>query len=171
MELDLVLYPDPVLTTRTHDIAEIDDSVRELADSMLKLMEREFGIGLAAPQVGHSVRLLVVACKDEGIEPQALINPRIVSKKGECVIVEGCLSFPGIHAPVKRAEEIKVVAQDLEGKEIEIETGGLFARVLQHEMDHLDGLVFIQHFSPVQRIKWRSALKDLEARYKRSTGK
>ena len=165
MELEIVLHPNPILTRKSKPIDVVDDSVRELAEAMLELMDVEYGIGLAAPQVGISKRLIVVGFPDEDIPPQALINPKVVIKRGVCVLEEGCLSFPGIHAPVKRPEEIKVIAKNLEGEDVEIEATGIFARVLQHEIDHLNGIVFIQYLSPVQRIKWRRTLKDLEEKY------
>ena len=170
MKLKLVLYPDPILRKGCEPVEKVTDDIRELAESMLEFMRAENGIGLAAPQVGKSVSLLVIAYEEEGIEPTALINPRITARSGSVEMNEGCLSFPNIFAKLTRPEFVTIKALNLEGENVTIEAEGLFARVLQHEIDHLSGVVFIDHFSPVQKIKWRGALKDLERLYKVGRG-
>ncbi len=166
-ELSLVLYPDPVLRRKTPTVTVFDGKLRSLAEAMFEIMAAERGIGLAAPQVGRSVRLLVAAFEEEGVPPTALVNPKVVSSSGSVVMTEGCLSFPGIFAELRRAESIRVEAQDLNGEKISIEADGLYARVLLHEMDHLDGRLFIDLFSHAQRIRTRPALRELEKAWER----
>ena len=126
-------------------------------------------LGLAATQVGKSVRLIVIACKDEGIEPQALINPEIISKDGQAVMIEGCLSFPGIHAPVKRAESVKVKAQNLDGEEIEIDADGLSCSFASARDRSLEWNRFHSAFltGPEDKME-KGQLRTLEAKYKDS---
>ncbi len=168
MELKLAIYPEPVLRIKAMPIAEVTPEIRELALAMLKYMAAEEGIGLAAPQVGKSLRLLVIGHDEAGIPEQVLVNPRLISSSGMVPMTEGCLSFPGIFATLNRAERIVVEALDLNGEKVTIEADGLLARVILHEMDHLDGRVFIDLFSPAQRIKWHGALKELERNYRPS---
>ncbi|HEV8473999.1 MAG TPA: peptide deformylase, partial [Methylomirabilota bacterium] len=119
---------------------EITPEIRRIASDMIETMYDEVGIGLAAPQVGISLRLMVVG-DEKTPEAHALVNPVIAEQGGEVTSEEGCLSLPGIFAPVTRAEWVKLEAQDLEGKPVSIRASGLAARVYQHEMDHLDGVL------------------------------
>ena len=121
-------------------------------------MYREVGVGLAAPQVGISLRLMVVD-DEKGRGPRALVNPEIVDQGGRVVAEEGCLSIPGIFAPVARAEWVRLEAQDEEGQPVTVETKGLYARVIQHEMDHLDGVLFIDRLDAVRRDRVKRAIK------------
>ncbi len=161
-DLKLVFYPDPRLRIKAEPIAVIDDDVRQLAEGMLQYMKLENGVGLAAPQVGISLRLFVMSYEDEGIPPTALINPRIASSSGTILMTEGCLSFPGLFATLKRPENVVVEALDIHGAPYKIEAGGVLARVIQHEFDHLDGRLFIDLFSPAQKIRYKPILKELE---------
>ena len=143
-------YGDPVLRRRAEAVGEVTPEIRAVARDMIDTMYHEVGIGLAAPQVGISLRLMVVD-EEEGRGPRALINPEIVDRAGRVVAEEGCLSIPGVFAPVARAEWVRLRAQDEDRQPVEIEARGLFARVIQHEMDHLDGILFIDRLDPVQR--------------------
>lgn len=153
-------WPDTVLSTPTERVAEITPSTQKLVKDMLETMYDGDGIGLAAPQIGVSLRVFVmdVAPSDEqGKNPIAFINPDIVEREGEIFYDEGCLSFPGLNVEVKRSAKVKVRALDVEGEAFEIETEGLPAICMQHEIDHLDGVVFIDRVSGLKR---RLALRE-----------
>ncbi|AZR72966.1 peptide deformylase [Anoxybacter fermentans] len=141
----MAIYPirkigDPVLRTKAKEVKEITNKTRKLIDSMFETMYDAPGIGLAAPQIGISKRIIVIDLDDN---PIALINPVIVEKQGSQVGEEGCLSIPGERALVERYQFVKVRGLDINGREIEIESEDLLARALQHEIDHLDGILFI----------------------------
>jgi peptide deformylase len=145
-KLQLKYFPDDVLATKTKKISRFDSAVRKLAQDMLDTMYESNGVGLAAPQVGVSKRLMVIdiSGEDEPNKPIVFINPQIVEKSGELVGLEGCLSFPGVFFEVKRANRVVVKFQNLSGKEQKLEAeGNLLCRAIQHEVDHLDGEVFI----------------------------
>jgi len=141
-ELPIITYPHPILLKKSKRIKDaLRPEIRELILDMLETMENNNGIGLAAPQVGKSVKLCVI--KLDG-KTHILINPEIISKSWRKIIAEeGCLSFPGQYIPVKRSRSVKVVAQDRNGKAITIAAEGLFSRALLHEIDHLDGILYI----------------------------
>src|SRR5262245_7039769 len=139
--LEVRLYGDPLLRRRAEPVETVTPDLDALIDDMIETMYDEVGIGLAAPQVGFGFRLLVV---DEGKGvARAYLNPVIVEQSGQAVAEEGCLSLPGIFADVARAEMVVVEARDREGAPIRRRASGLLARVLQHEIDHLDGVLFI----------------------------
>lgn len=165
-ELAIVKYPDPVLRKRADVIERVDEGVRKLAQDMLQVMHEEKGVGLAANQVAHPRQLLVVSIGGEHVHEVVLINPRPVRGEGEFDSVEGCLSLPGIEAQVPRYQKVTVRGYDLSGKEVEIEAEDLLARVLQHELDHLDGILIIDKMSPAARIACRDALRQLEQGYR-----
>jgi len=142
---EVVKYPDPALRTRAKNVSKVDPSVKKLAEDMIAAMRETNGLGLAANQVGVLQRIFVY---DDGTGPGVLINPKIVSAKGEQLGVEGCLSVPGLQGEVKRAEEIVVKGTDLSGKSVKIKVQGLLARVFQHEVDHLNGTLFIDRAEP-----------------------
>lgn len=147
-------YGDPVLVRPAKPVGEIDDDLRRLIPVMFRTMYAEPGIGLAAPQVGVSLRLMVVDVAPEGqSRPMVLINPRIEQKKGRIRSEEGCLSFPGIQITVPRAAWVRVAAVDEKGTPVAVEAEGLLSRCLQHEMDHLDGIVMIDHLPLPKRLK------------------
>ncbi len=150
----LVILPDPVLRIRSSEVERFDEGLRRFADDMLETMYDAPGIGLAAIQVGEPRRLLVidVAGKDEEPQPQIFINPEIMRKSDTFSIYEeGCLSIPDYYADVERPANVTVVYQDLTGEKHEIEADGLLATCLQHEIDHLDGVLFIDHISKLKR--------------------
>ncbi|OPZ63900.1 MAG: Peptide deformylase [Firmicutes bacterium ADurb.Bin506] len=131
---------DPVLRMKAKPVTQIDDTMRKLASDMLETMYAAPGVGLAAPQVGELVRLVVI---DVGDGPEVLFNPEIVSFTGEAVDVEGCLSIPGMQGMVKRAAHVVVTADDRYGRKIRLAGGGMLAKALQHEIDHLDGILYV----------------------------
>lgn len=143
-------YGDPALRRRASEVGEITPEIRKLVDDMVETMYDEVGIGLAAPQVGVSLRLIVIA-DDASRQVRALVNPVIVDRDGERTAEEGCLSIPGIFAPVSRAVRVRVEARDLDGAPVMLEGRELLARVFQHEIDHLDGVLFVDHLSPMKR--------------------
>ena len=151
-------YGDPILRRRAGPVREITPEIRRIVTDMIETMYDEVGIGLAAPQVGISLRLMVVG-DEKTPEANALVNPVIAEQGGEVTSEEGCLSLPGIFAPVTRAEWVKLEAQDLEGKPVSIRASGLAARVYQHEMDHLDGVLFIDRLDPVTRDRIKRRIK------------
>jgi len=167
--LKLVLYPDPVLKKRAVEIAEIDDGVRDRAAQMLELMYDEAGVGLAAPQVGWSVRLFVMNAESE--QPpegeRVFINPSIVASSDEDdVDEEGCLSIPDVRGKVRRRKSIVVSGRGLDGEVVEQELTDLPARVFQHELDHLDGILFVRHLSATEKLFCKKVLRRLEKEYK-----
>jgi len=170
-QLDIRIYPDPVLTTPARPVVEFDDALRTLVDDMAETMYADAGIGLAAPQVGVSLRLLVMDVSDpetqKGTGLLAFINPEIVESSGRIVWEEGCLSFPGLTVDVERAHAVRVHAQDVHGKIFSTEANGLPAVCLQHEMDHLDGRVILDRLSRLKRhralVKWRRLRAEHEA--------
>ena len=153
--LQLRYYGDPVLRKRAEPVAEITEAERQLAEQMLEtLYATGNGIGLAATQVGVLKRLIIVDIgeeDDEEYEPLVLFNPELLSSDGEIVAEEGCLSIPDVTADVKRPESIVVEGVNLQREAIRIETDGLLARVLQHEIDHLNGVLFIDRISGLKR--------------------
>ncbi len=149
----IVKYPDPRLQEPGDRVEQFDDDLRELAQDMVVTMRAEAGIGLAAPQVGESVQLTVVDVSG-GTDPQQLlnlVNPTVESEEGEIRDEEGCLSFPELILVVPRPAQVVVVAQDLDGNPIKIEAEGLLARCLHHEIDHLNGVLFIDRVSPLKQ--------------------
>ena len=157
----IVLYPDPILLTPTERVLRIDDEVASLVRDMVDTMHAAPGIGLAANQVGVSKRVCVVDLsvgeKDEDLH--VFINPRIVEVSGSEVAEEGCLSFPDVHLDIERPFLSTVEAQDLSGKIFTISGRGLLARVMQHEIEHLEGRVFLQHLSPLKRELMKRQIK------------
>jgi peptide deformylase len=151
-------YGDPVLRRRAAPIEQVTPDIRRLADDMVDTMYDEVGIGLAAPQVGTSIRLMVVG-DEEGRGAQVLLNPAITAQGGSVTAEEGCLSLPGVFAQVTRSKWVTLEAQDLEGRPIAITARGLRARVFQHEIDHLDGVLFIDRLEPVVRDRIKRRIK------------
>lgn len=153
--LEVLQYPDPRLRRRAEPIEKVTDELRQLAADLLETMYDEPGIGLAAPQVGHAIRLVVLDTDwtDEDAErsPLVLVNPEIVSREGKITWTEGCLSVPDFTADVERAERVVLRASDLEGAPLELAASGLRAVCFQHEVDHLDGMLFIDRISRLKR--------------------
>ena len=156
--LKVLKYGDPGLRRRASPVGEVTPEIRAVIADMTETMYDEVGIGLAAPQVGISLRLIVIA-DEEGRGVQALLNPAIVDRGGEVTGEEGCLSIPGVFAPVTRAAWVKVEARSVDGKPLAISARGLRARVLQHEIDHLDGVLFIDRVEPMLRDRIKRKIK------------
>jgi peptide deformylase len=148
--LEIVKYGEPVLVQKAQDVKEFDRKLETLVADMHDALKRDRGIGLAAPQVGVSKRLFIVSLDDEPL--RIFINPRIVaSSKETCEYEEGCLSFPGLYFGVVRPSAVDIEALDMQGKPFKLSADGLLARVIQHEYDHLDGILFIDRVSPAKR--------------------
>jgi peptide deformylase len=152
MVLDVVIYPDGRLETECTPIEEVTESIQQLAKDMIETMYVHDGIGLAANQVGHMIRMLIVDISDERNSPLTLINPKIVSATGKISIKEGCLSFPDQEVEVIRSSEVLVEALSIDDMPVRIKAQGLAAIVLQHEMDHLDG-VTMEARAAMQEVK------------------
>jgi len=142
---------DPVLREMCREVGAVDDDLRALVDDLLETMYAEDGIGLAASQIGVPMRVFVYDVRDDEIEPGVLVNPRIVEATGKQKEVEGCLSIPGLDEVVERSGDVVVEGLDREGEPVRIEATGLLSRCLQHEIDHLDGVLFIDRVSPLKR--------------------
>jgi peptide deformylase len=165
MVRDIVIWPDPILKKPAAPVARVDDDVRRLLDDMAETMYAADGVGLAAPQLGVSKRLVVIdtSPRQEGQKLLHLVNPEIVKTEGETTYTEGCLSVPGEAEEVERAAKVWVRALDRDGKAIEIEGEGLLGIALQHEIDHLDGILFVDHLSSLKRDLIRKRMKKLKA--------
>lgn len=164
MKLDIVLWPDPVLLAGTEVITEVDDDLRAVVAEMRRVLFEERGVGLAAPQVGIARRLMLVCPTGQPGDEFVVINPEIVATEGEELGEEGCLSFPGIYGQVPRAVDIRVRYQDLDLREREMTLDGWVARIFQHELDHLDGKVFVDRMTPESRERIEDALVALRER-------
>lgn len=160
--LPVLHYPDPRLRQQALPVAAIDDRVHTLARDMLETMYAEGGIGLAATQVGVRQRLVVMDLSEQRDEPLVLVNPEVLATAGTEEMQEGCLSVPGFYDTVRRAESIRFRYQNLEGEVIEGDTDGLFAVCFQHELDHLDGKLFIDYLSPLKRQRIKKKLEKQE---------
>lgn len=150
---EIVKYPEPILQRPTEKVTEFDEELRTLAADMFESMYKAIGIGLAAPQVGVGKRITVIDLSNQKNPKDkiVLVNPEILHKEGKQVEEEGCLSLPEIRDKVSRAAKVRVKAQDLEGKWFEMEGEELLARALQHEIDHLDGILFPWRVSALKR--------------------
>ena len=163
-KLKILEFPDPRLRTKATPVDVVDDELRRLIDDMFETMYEAPGIGLAATQVDVHKRLLVADVSPDKSEPHVLINPEIIEKDGVTVTDEGCLSVPGYYEEVERAEHIRVRFLDRNGDTQEMEAEGLLAVCIQHEMDHLDGKLFVDYLSETKRQRIRKKLEK-ERRY------
>jgi peptide deformylase len=167
-KLVILEYPDPRLRTKAAPVAAVDDAVRQLADDLLETMYAAKGVGLAASQVDVHKRLLVLDVSEARNQPMVLINPQILSAEGRAPGEEGCLSLPGIYDKLERAARIRVRAQGRDGEPFEIDAEGVLAVCIQHEMDHLEGKLFVDYLSELKRQLIRRRLQ--KERRQRSTG-
>lgn len=151
MRLDIVHWPDPVLLRPAKALEGVDDETRDVVEQMARIMHGLRGVGLAAPQVGLGRRLMLVCPTGDPGDETVVVNPEILSREGAAEMEEGCLSFPGIHEEIERAERVKVKALDRHGQPFELEADGLLAIAIQHENDHLDGKLMIDHLSILRR--------------------
>ena len=148
--LNILTYGESILTEKANEITEFDQSLKRLIEEMHEAMQRDHGIGLAAPQVGIPKRLFIIDIDDEPL--RVFINPHIVASSQETTeLEEGCLSFPGLYFTVVRPLAVDIEAVDMHGKPFRISADGLLARVIQHEYDHLDGILFVDRVSPSKR--------------------
>lgn len=157
--LDILIFPDARLRRVAEPVKQVDDSTRQLIDDMLETMYAAPGIGLAAIQVNVPKRVIVIDVSEDRSNPLCLINPEILAREGEEEMEEGCLSVPGFAETVKRAERVRVQALNPDGERIELETDGLLAVCIQHEIDHLDGRLFVDHISSLKRQRIRKRLE------------
>lgn len=142
--------PEPVLKQKSKRVKSIDGSIRKLAADMIETMHADSGVGLAAPQVGVPLRVIVIGMPDE--EDFVLVNPQVVRRVGERLVTEGCLSVPGYFGEIKRAQRVTVKGRDLMGKEIRIKAEELLAQALEHEIDHLNGVLYIDHLESQDKL-------------------
>lgn len=169
--MDIVTYPHPALRWKSQPIREINDELRQVVREMFRLMYEARGIGLAANQVALPWRVFVInltADAAETEEEHVFINPEIIKRKGSAEDEEGCLSLPKLYGQVRRAEEIVVEAYDLEGEGFQMTLDGLGARCIQHETDHLDGVLFTDRMSDIARREIEPQLSDFEVQFRRN---
>lgn len=157
-KLTILEYPDPRLRTRATAVATVDDGIRRLIDDMLETMYAAPGVGLAATQVNVHQRVLVLDVSESQDTPRVYINPEIIASTGSETCEEGCLSVPGIYAPVNRGEKIRVRALDRSGDPFELDAEGLLSICIQHEIDHLDGKVFVDYLSRLKQDRIKKKL-------------
>lgn len=157
--LPILHFPDPRLRQRARPVVQFDAGLSRLVDDMFETMYAAPGIGLAATQVNVQLRLVVIDVSDEKTEPRVFVNPEILETRGEEEMDEGCLSVPGFYETVRRADWIRVRAQDRHGEPFELETDGLLAVCIQHEIDHLDGKLFVDYLSSLKRDRIRRKLE------------
>jgi len=158
-QLEILHFPDPRLRTRAQPVEAVDDEIKQLVTDMFETMYAAPGIGLAATQVNVHQRLLILDISEKKDQPMCFINPELIEKSGEEEMEEGCLSVPGYYEKVRRADHIRVRALDREGKPFELEADGLLAVCIQHEIDHLDGKLFVDYLSELKRQRIRKKLE------------
>lgn len=175
LEFSLTLYPEPVLRKVAAPIEAFDEELRRTVDAMYDRMFKSSGVGLAAPQVGLKQRILVLNSEGDPEKPElnlTLINPTIVARSGDPTRYdEGCLSFPGIYAEIERPDRCTVEAFDVDGNPIREEYSGFVSRVIQHEFDHLEGVLLVDRMSPADKARNRAALEELVENYKSARAK
>ena len=157
--LNILHFPDPRLREIAQPVEHVDDDVRQIIDDMFETMYAAPGIGLAATQVNIAKRIIVIDVSEEKNQPLCLINPEILSLDGIEEMEEGCLSVPGVYERVQRADRVRVSALDRDGRKVEIEADGLLAVCIQHEIDHLDGKLFVDYLSQLKRTRIRKKLE------------
>ncbi|AVJ54832.1 peptide deformylase [Idiomarina sp. OT37-5b] len=158
-QLTVLKYPDERLRKVAEPIATVDDALRATIDDMFETMYESQGVGLAATQVDVHKRLFVADCSEDQNEPLVFINPEITKAEGHFTNDEGCLSFPGVYAKVERAEKVTVQALDRNGESFSLEADGLLAICIQHEIDHLNGKLFVDYLSPLKQSRIRKKLE------------
>lgn len=164
---EVLRFPDERLRTVATPVEVVDEPIKTLIDDMLETMREENGVGLAATQINVHKRIVVMDVSEDGDQPLVLINPEIIETEGTITSEEGCLSVPGNYAKVERAAKVKVRALNREGEEYEIAGDGLLAKCVQHELDHLQGKLFVDYLSPLKRQRIKKKLEK-EARIRNS---
>jgi peptide deformylase len=157
--LEIRTLPDPVLRRKAKRVTTIDGSIQKLIDDMIDTLRAVHGTGLAAPQIGVSLRIAVIGISEK--EVITLINPEIVRREGVRVVEEGCLSYPGYYGEIKRSEVVKVKAQNRQGKQFRLKGEELLAQALEHETDHLNGILYIDHVESPDKL-WEATSQDSE---------
>ena len=157
--LNILRFPDPRLRNVARPVKQVDDAIRKLADDMLETMYAAPGIGLAATQVNVDKRVIVIDVSEDKGQPLYLINPEILERDGVEEMEEGCLSVPGVYEKVQRADQVRIRALDRDGQTFEMEANGLLAVCIQHEIDHLDGKLFVDYLSQLKRTRIRKKLE------------
>ena len=165
MKLDIVLWPDPVLLNGTEPIEAVDDELRAIVGEMRRVLFAQKGVGLAAPQVGVPLRLMLVCPTGQPGDEVVVINPELISAEGSEIGEEGCLSFPGLYGEVPRAQRIQVRYQDLDLRSREMALDDWIARIFQHELDHLNGEVFVDKMLPDSREAIEAGLEKLKQKF------
>jgi peptide deformylase len=163
--LEVLCFPDKRLRTVAKPVEQITPALKELAENMIETMYEEDGVGLAATQINFHQRLVVIDVSQERNQPMVIINPVVVEHSGEEISQEGCLSVPETHAEVKRAEFVTLEYLDLEGQQQVLQADGLLAICIQHEIDHLDGKLFIDYLSPLKQKRIKTKLEKLQKHY------
>ncbi len=163
--MEILVYPNPILSRKAEPVKEINDEICQIAQEMLDTMYDAYGVGLAAPQIGLSKRLVVLDVAGEKTGERVFINPYFIEEKGETIEEEGCLSFPGVMGNVIRSESVTVIAYNLKGEKLEIKAEGLLSRAWQHEMDHINGILFIEKMTPASMIAIKQKIKEFESEY------
>ncbi len=158
-KLDILTFPDPRLRHRAAPVAHVDATVRQIVEDLFETMYAAPGIGLAAPQVDIHRQIIVINIAEQNDQPLCFINPRILELRGEERIDEGCLSVPGFYEPVTRAASVRVAALDRDGQPFILDADGLLAVCIQHEIDHLEGKLFVDHISSLKRQRIRHKLE------------
>jgi peptide deformylase len=164
-DLKIISYPDPRLRRVSVPVKEFGDKLGDLVRRMFELMREAKGVGLAAPQVGYNIRLFIVNHTQQPEDDRVYVNPVLFDAEGEEISSEGCLSLPGINVDVTRAKSAKMQAMDVNGKRIEQVETDYVARIWQHELDHLNGILLIDHMGPTAKVENRKILKELEEKY------
>lgn len=159
-------YPAGVLAQRAKPVAKVDDSIRRLVDKMIDLMLKNKGVGFAAPQAGVSLRLFIISLDGSRENVRVYVNPTVTSMGELDATDEGCLSVPGIYTKIRRYKKCEVTATDLDGNEFKDQAEGLYARALQHEYDHIEGMTIVNRMGQTARITHRKQLKKLQERQK-----
>lgn len=162
--LTILEFPDPRLRTKAATVTDFGAELQQQIDDMFETMYAAPGIGLAATQVDIHKRLIVIDTSENHDQPLVLVNPEVIEKRGIEEMEEGCLSFPGVYAKVQRANEIKIRAQDRHGQSFEVDSGELLAVCIQHEMDHIEGKLFVDYLSPLKRDRIRKQLEKKQRR-------
>lgn len=157
--LDVLSFPDERLRTVAKPVTEVNQEIKQLIQDMFETMREEKGVGLAATQVDRHVRVVVMDVSEEQNEPRVFVNPTIVAKEGSMINEEGCLSVPGNYAKVERAEKVTVEALNENGEAFTLDAEGLLAICIQHELDHLEGKLFVDYLSPLKRQRIRKKLE------------
>jgi peptide deformylase len=177
MRYDIVTYGDPVLRRKADPVEKIDDGIRSLATDMIDTMRSANGLGLAAQQLGKTVAVCVMDVPQNqdnesafptGGQPVVIVNPEITSSSEKVSAEEGCLSFPGIFSPITRARNVTVEYLDLDGAVRQLHASGLVARVIQHEVDHLNGVLLVDRMSPIKKVSLAGKLKAIRKRQAKS---